>query len=457
MYAVCSNQNKPRKEIRYHLTSLGCPKNLVESEEMMAKMSLAGMVLVHEPEEADLLVINTCGFIDPAKKETIDVILEMADVKERRPGQKLVVAGCMVQRYRKEMTDELPEVDAFVGVEDRSRFLDVVWDVMEIDSPKPVFEPSPFTPRLLTTPQHLAYLRIADGCSHCCTYCTIPMIRGKHSSRPMEEIVKEAESLVAGGIKELVVISQDTTSYGIDLYGHTALSDLLLRLDQIEGLEWIRLMYTYPNMIDKKLADVFATSKKLVSYIDMPIQHGDSEILQQMNRGRSNEPIRQAVELLRSARKDIVIRTTVMVGFPGEKNENFETMWALLKELKFDRVGIFPYSCEEGTPAAEFPNQVPEREKQKRYKTLVKWSIEEARKKNQKLNGKILPVLIDCKNPDGRGYLGRYYGQAPEVDGQVFVKGKYLTIGQFALIRINKANEDNLSGVACIETTEEQP
>ena len=453
---VFSNKKNTNKEIRYHLTSLGCPKNLVESEEMMAKMSLSGMVMVHDPEEADVLVINTCGFIDPAKKETIDVILEMAEVKERRPGQKLVVAGCMVQRYRKEMTDDLPEVDAFVGVEDRNRFLDVVWEVLGKKPANPVFDSYPFAPRLLTTPPHLAYLRIADGCSHCCSYCTIPLIRGKHVSRPMEEIVKEAESLVGGGVKELVIIAQDTTSYGIDLYGHAALSDLLLRLDGIEGLEWMRLMYTYPNMIDKRLADVFAQSSKLVSYIDMPIQHGDSEMLKQMNRGISNEPIRQAVKLLRSVRKEMVFRTTVMVGFPGEQSEHFETMWSFLKDLRFDRVGVFAYSCEEGTPAADFVDQVAEQIKEERHQSLFEWSLEEARQKNQKFVGQILPVLIDCKNPEGAGYIGRFYGQAPEVDGQVFVKGKRLKIGEFVTVRIDEADEENLSGVVHIDVTKEK-
>ncbi|MBD3267444.1 MiaB/RimO family radical SAM methylthiotransferase, partial [bacterium] len=301
-YQPCYDRSPYGGEIKYHLTSLGCPKNLVESEEMMAKMSLSGMVLVHEPEEADLLVVNTCGFIDPAKEETIEVIMELVELRQNNPNQRLVVVGCMVQRYREAMAREIPEVDAFVGVEDRKAFLDTVWRVLGQEPHVSIPDTNPFPPRLLTTPPHYAYLRIADGCSHRCHYCTIPLIRGPHRSRPMDEIVKEAESLVVGGVKELIVVSQDTTAYGHDLYGDYAMAELLRKLDCIEGLEWIRLMYTYPHLVDHRLAHVYATSEKLLPYIDMPIQHGDPEILDAMNRGASVEPIRDAVKLLREAR-----------------------------------------------------------------------------------------------------------------------------------------------------------
>jgi len=412
-----------KREIRYYLTSLGCPKNLVESEEMMAKMSLSGMVLVNEPEEADLLVVNTCGFINPAKEESIRSIMDLVDLRESDPSKRLVVVGCMVQRYRKEMTAEIPEVDAFIGVEDKSSFIETAWRVFGQEPIHSLDNTYPFAPRLLTTPPHYAYLRISDGCSHRCSYCTIPMMRGKHRSRPMEEIVQEAESLAAGGAKELIVISQDTTSYGFDIYGHTALADLLSRLDRIDGLKWIRLMYTYPHMIDKRLAHVFGQSEKLVSYIDMPIQHGDPEILKLMNRGSSDTHIRKAVALLRGVRRDMVIRTTVMVGFPGEKTHHFDSMRGLLEEMDFDRIGVFPYSKEESTPAAELPDQVSNRIKE----------------------------LIDSPNPDGDGYLGRYFGQAPEVDGQVIIKGTKAKLGTFCPVRIDQADEDNLYGFLNIE------
>ncbi|MDX9755703.1 MAG: 30S ribosomal protein S12 methylthiotransferase RimO [bacterium] len=446
-----SNPSLPKREIKFYLTSLGCPKNLVESEEMMAKMSLSGMVLVHEPEEADLLIVNTCGFITPAKQESIDVILDLAELREKNPWQRLVVVGCMVQRYREQMAAEIPEIDGFVGVEDKQTLLDIVWNVFGQTPMHPINNSFPYAPRLLATPPHMAYLRISDGCSHQCSYCAIPMIRGKHKSRPMEEIVQEARSLAAGGVKELVIVSQDTTSYGIDLYGKAQLSDLLTQLDKIEGLLWIRLMYTYPHLIDQRLATVFAQSQKLLPYIDMPIQHGDPEILKLMKRGSNDTHIRKAVALLREARREMVIRTTVITGFPGERNSHFQTMWDLLKEMDFDRVGVFPYYREDSTPAADLPNQVADRVKNKRVATLNEWAADQARQKNERWMGQIIPVLIESKNLENGGYFGRYWGQAPEVDGQVLIQGANLPLGEFAPVRIDRADEDNLYGYAHVE------
>lgn len=440
-----SSLSSANRVLKYHMISLGCPKNLVESEEMMAKLSLSGMVLVHDPEEADLLVLNTCGFIGPAKEEGIETILDLIDIRENNPSQRLVVVGCLIQRYRKEFVEQFPEVDAFIGVEDKERFLQVAWDALgkKQTNPLPQFI---YTPRLLTTPPHLAYVRISDGCSHTCSFCAIPSMRGKHCSRPMEAIVEEVKSLAAGGVKEVVLIAQDSTSYGRDLYGYPAISDLIRKLNAIDGLDWIRLMYVYPHLVDKRLATVFESCEKLVPYLDIPIQHGDPHILKLMRRGSSDKHIRQAVELIRKARPDVTLRTTVMVGFPGERNEHFQNLIALLEEIDFDRVGIFKYSREDGTPSADLPDQISDRIKEKRYRTLLDMTSERAREKNQQFIGEILPVLVDRRDPELEGYWGRYYGQAPDVDGQVHVRGGKVPVGEFSNVRITDADEDNLFG-----------
>ncbi|MGC9326379.1 MAG: 30S ribosomal protein S12 methylthiotransferase RimO [Candidatus Hinthialibacter sp.] len=432
--------------LKYHLTSLGCPKNLVESEEMMALLAISGMVLVHDPEEADLLIVNTCGFIAPAKEESVDVILELCHLRRKNPWQRLIVVGCLVQRYRRELQEELPEVDVFIGVEDKNDFLPSAWRVFERPPQNPINQMFPFTPRLLTTPPHLAYLRISDGCFHKCSFCAIPKIRGHLRSRPMEEIVAEAKSLAAGGVKELVIVSQDTTSYGIDLYNRLAITDLLSKLEDIEDLEWIRLMYLFPHLVNQKLIHYFSRSQKLVSYVDLPIQHGDPEILKLMNRGATVVHIRRSIEQLREVRPDMTIRSTVIVGFPGEKQRHFENMMLLLEELDFDRLGVFKYYKEDGTPAELLPNHVSDRIKDKRFQIVFDWSMEKARQRNKRFIGDVLTVLIDGKDAEGDGYWGRYQGQAPEVDGQVYVRGRQLIPGRFAPVRISEADEENLFG-----------
>ncbi len=447
-YGRSSPKDAPSADrvLKYHLTSLGCPKNLVESEEMMARLALSGMVLVHDPEEADLLVVNTCGFIGPAKEESIDVILDLCRIRQENPWQRLVVVGCLVQRYRRELREELPEVDAFVGVEDKEAFLKVAWEAVGQKPVNAYQSPLPYAPRLLTTPPHMAYLRISDGCFHNCSFCAIPAMRGTLRSRPMEEIVAEAKGLAAGGVKELVIISQDTTSYGIDLYKRLAITDLLARLEEIDGIEWIRLMYLYPHLIDRRLVQFFAHSEKLVSYVDMPIQHGDPAILKLMKRGATDVHIKRAVERLRDVRPSMTFRTTVIVGFPGEKNHHFQNLMNLLAELDFDRVGAFMYSREEGTEAATLPNHVSGRIKEKRYRTVIDWASERQLSKNERMVGDILPVLIDRSDAEGGGYWGRYPGQAPDIDGQVHVRGDKLITGRFAPVRIASADEENLYG-----------
>jgi ribosomal protein S12 methylthiotransferase len=438
--------NPKRPMLKYHLTSLGCPKNLVESEEMMAQLAMSGMVLVHDPTEADLLIVNTCGFIGPAKEESIDVILELCTLRRNNPNQRLLVVGCLVERYRKELKEELAEVDDFIGVRDHDQFLHAAWKVF---NRKPDVEPNqslPFNPRLLTTPPHLAYLRISDGCFHNCSFCAIPMMRGTLRSRPIEEIVAEAKGLAAGGVKEIVIVSQDTTSYGIDLYRKLALTDLLTKLEEIEGIEWIRIMYLYPHLVDNKLIQYFSRSEKLVSYVDMPIQHGDPEILKLMKRGARDVHIKRSIERLREVRTDMTIRTTVIVGFPGEKQTHYNNLRNLLEEIQFDRIGVFAYSREEGTEAANYPNQVSNRIIDKRYNKLLDWAAEQSMLRNERYVGEILTVIVDQKDPDGDGYWGRFQGQAPDVDGQVQIRANELVAGRFAPIRITHADEDNLYG-----------
>jgi len=292
----------------------------------------------------------------------------------------------------------------------------------------------------------MAYVRISDGCFHKCSFCAIPNIRGPLRSRPIDEIVAEVKSLAVGGVKEIVIVSQDTTSYGIDLYNKLALTDLLIKLEEIEGVEWIRLMYLYPHLINRQLIQYFSRSQKLVSYVDLPIQHGDPEILKLMNRGATDIHIRRAVESLRAIRSDMTLRSTVIVGFPGEKQRHFENMMRLLEDLDFDRLGVFKYSKEDGTPAENLPNHVSDRIKDKRFQIVFDWSMEKARERNARFLGEILPVLIDNKDPRGDGYWGRYSGQAPDVDGQVYVRGGKLIPGYFAPVRITETDEENLMG-----------
>lgn len=441
-----STSPSTRRILKYHLTSLGCPKNLVESEEMMAQLALSGMVLVHDPEEADLLVVNTCGFIGPAKEESIDVILELCHLRRNNPWQRLLVVGCLVERYRKELQEELSEVDGFIGVRDHQSFLKAAWEAFGQEPAESMPKSLPYAPRLLTTPPHLAYLRISDGCFHNCSFCAIPMMRGTLRSRLIEEIVAEAKGLAAGGVKELVIVSQDTTSYGIDLYHKLAITDLLAKLEEIDGIEWIRLMYLYPHLVDRRLIQFFSRSQKLVSYVDMPIQHGDPEILKLMKRGANDIHIKRSINRLREARNDMTFRTTVIVGFPGEKQHHFDNLMNLLEEMKFDRIGVFKYSREEGTEAAQLPNQVSHRIIEKRYNKLLNWASDHAMERNERFVGEIMTVLVDQKDQDGNGYWGRYQGQAPDVDGQIHIKGNHLVSGRFAPIRITHVDEDNLYG-----------
>ncbi|HOE10825.1 MAG TPA: 30S ribosomal protein S12 methylthiotransferase RimO [bacterium] len=433
--------------VSFHLISLGCPKNLVDSEKMMASLALSGLVLVDDPELADVLIVNTCGFIKAAREESYSVILEQLAQKLRYPRQRVIVTGCMVQDNREELLARVPRVDAALDLSEQESISEVVRSLLDLPKNGEYRCVDSFPPRLLATPSHVAYLQISDGCFHQCSFCTIPRIRGKLRSRPMEEILAETRALVRGGARELVVIAQDTTSYGFDLYGEFRLVDLLKAMEDIKGLEWIRLMYTYPTLVDSRLIHHFGESRKLCAYIDLPVQHGDSEILSAMRRGSSLDHLTRTIDRLREARRGISIRTSVIVGFPGETEAHFENLMKFLERTRFDRVGVFPYSREEGTPSVDLPNEVPEEVIRERYEYLLDWAAEQALKRHKRQVGSVLRVLVDHEDTeDPRYFWGRWEGQAPDVDGRVRVQGRRLRPGRFVRVRITDADEDNLYG-----------
>ena len=434
--------------ITYHLISLGCPKNLVDSEEMMASLALSGMAFDDNPETADVLIVNTCGFIQAAREESHSVIAEQIDLRARHTGQRVIVTGCLVQLDRGELLRRLPGIDAALDLSEQHKVPDVIRRLLNLPPNGRYADNGPFVPRLLATPPHLAYLRISDGCFHQCSFCTIPKIRGKLRSRPLEEILTEAKALAAGGVRELVLIAQDTTSYGYDLYGQIRLVDLLQAMEEIDGLEWIRLMYTYPTLIDRRLIQHFRRSRKLCSYVDLPVQHGDPEILAAMRRGTTADHLLRIIDRLRETRPGITLRTSVIVGFPGETEAHFKNLMRFLDRAKFDRVGIFCYSHEEGTPAATLPSPVPLHIQEERLIQLRDWAADQALERHRRQQGSLLRVLVDHRDPEDDGYWwGRWEGQAPEVDGRVRLRGTDIHAGQFVSVRITAADEDNLYGI----------
>ncbi|MFH1740533.1 MAG: 30S ribosomal protein S12 methylthiotransferase RimO [bacterium] len=434
--------------ITFHMISLGCPKNLVDSEKMMASLALSGMALVDDPEAADVLIVNTCGFIQSARDESYAVLAEQIDLKARHPGQQVIVTGCMVEQHRHEMLKRLPGIDAALNLSEEDTIPEVIRDLLSLPHNGRPVENGAFAPRLLATPPHMAYLQISDGCFHQCSFCTIPRIRGKLRSRPIEEILAEARSLAEGGARELVIIAQDSTSYGFDLYGEFRLVDLLEAMEEIDGLKWIRLMYTYPTLVDRRLIQHFRQSHKLCSYIDLPVQHGDPEILSAMRRGSTTDHLLKVIDRLREARRGITLRTSVIVGFPGETQAHFDNLIQFLDRCKFDRVGVFPYSYEEGTPAVSLPNRVPPEVQAERVAHLLDWAADQALRRHRRQQGSVLRVLVDHRDPEDRRYWwGRWEGQAPEVDGRVRLRGHHIRPGQFVPVRITAVDEDNLYGI----------
>ncbi len=428
------------------LISLGCAKNLVNSEQMLCLLDDAGYPLVSDPAQADGVIINTCGFIDDAKSEAIDTILEMARLREAGTLRKIIVTGCLPQRYRDEIKAELPEVDAMVGV---GSFADIVSVVEETfsqgasarfgDKNAPVDEVG----RYLTTGPGWAYLKIAEGCSNCCSFCAIPAIRGRYRSRPMENILAEARALAEAGVKELLVIAQDITRYGTDLYGAPKLAELCRRLSEIQGVRWLRLHYLYPDAFTEELIDEIAGNEKIVKYLDIPIQHIDDTILQAMNRRGTGAEIRALLQTLRARIPGLVLRTSLITGFPGETEAQFEALCDFLREARIERVGVFPYSPEEGTLAERLPDRVDEEVARRRAELVMELQEGIMEDYSGAQIGKRLTVL--CTGTEGGYRTGRSYADSPDVDGTVYFEGD-CTPGEFCTVQITGLMDGELLG-----------
>ena len=423
------------------VVSLGCSKNRVDTETLLGYLKNWGFTIVNDENEAEILIVNTCGFIDIAKEESINTILAMAQHKQGGNCKLLVATGCLVKRYENELKQELPEIDVFWGVKDYKMLAENIAKL----AGKSECAYSPFN-RIITTPQYSAYLRIADGCDNRCTYCAIPLIRGGRKSTPLEELIHEAKMLTERGVREITVIAQDTSAYGIDIYGKPMLSELLRKLSKIDRLDWIRVLYTYPNTVDEELIDTIVQNDKITNYIDMPIQHINDTVLKRMNRHGDRKHIEDVIKCMRKASDKFIIRSTLIVGFPGETDEQFEELMKFLRDNPLDRIGAFAYSLEDGTPAAEFDGQIEDAVKQERLSRLMRQQKEISAALNKKRIGDIVDVLIEGQN--GNTALGRSYAEAPEVDASIIIdsKGKKLSVGEFAKVKLTKASDYDMWG-----------
>lgn len=430
------------------LISLGCDKNLVDSEVMLGLLNKAGHELTNDETEAEAVVINTCAFISDAKEESINTIIEMGRLKKTGRLKKLIVAGCLSQRYKDEIMKELPEIDVIIGATNYDKIVEAIGTDEDAIVDDINYTPKPVSERIVTTNASMAYFKIAEGCNKLCTYCIIPHIRGRYRSIPMDRLLASAEKLAADGIKELVLVAQETTLYGVDLYGGKKLPELLTKLSDIEGIEWIRLLYCYPEEITDELISVMAENPKICHYIDIPIQHSENEILRRMGRKTSREDIVSLVSKLRTAMPDIAIRITLISGFPGETQELHDGLVDFVDECEFDRLGVFTYSPEEGTPAAGYEDQVDGELAAKWRDEIMELQQEISYEKNQELIGSIQRVLIEGYLVEDDVYVGRTYRDAPGVDGIVFVSAPYeLMSGSFVDVKITEANEYDLTGV----------
>lgn len=410
--------------------SLGCSKNLIDTEMMIGFYKKKGEEIVNDPCEADIIVINTCGFIDAAKKEAIDTILEMADLKYQTSSEpkKIVVTGCLVERYLDELKKELPEVDLFIPIRDYDK----------------IFEKLDYHNRVVTTGENFAYLRIADGCSNNCTYCAIPKIRGPLLSREMTDIIKEAKELEEQGFKELIIVAQDTSRYGLDIYGKPMLVELLKELCKL-NFKWIRFLYTYPEMISDELIEFVKNNEKICKYFDMPIQHISDLVLKRMGRKGNSTDIKTVISKIRTAMPNSILRTSLIVGFPGESEVDFEALKKFVRETKFDRLGVFKYSKEDGTPAARLKEQIDEKIKDERYNEIMKIQQSISEELNESLIGEHLECMIEEITEDGEFYVARSYRDVPDIDGFVFVKNeKEHNSGDFVNVVVNEAEEYDL-------------
>lgn len=415
------------------VVSLGCPKNLVDSETMLGLIHEEKYEITNDPSEAEIIIVNTCGFIESAKEESINTILQMAEYKKSGSCKYIIVTGCLSQRYAEELFSELPEADAIAGVEVYDEIGSIIKRVMNGESfimlerskPDVIYtSKETFLPRILTTPSYTAYLKIAEGCDNCCSYCAIPKIRGPYRSKPMEQVLKEAKALAANGVKELIVVAQDTTRYGEDLPGgKLLLADLLKELNKIESLKWIRVMYCYPNNFTDELIETFASLDKVCKYVDLPLQHASNRLLASMNRYDTREEVETLLAKLRKRIPGIVIRTTFIVGFPGETDADFEELKEFVEQQRFENAGVFAYSQEEGTVAGAMPDQIPDEIKQERYHELMALQAQISEEIHKETEGQTLEVLVEGIEEDGSGlHYGRSYREAPDIDGLVFIE-----------------------------------
>ncbi len=429
---------------------LGCEKNTVNTEKMIAAVRAAGHRIVGDLDQCEAVVINTCGFIESAKQEAIETIFEVAQLKAEGTVKKILVAGCLPERYQTEIAEEMPEVDGFLGVGSFQRVAEALEKVLAgeriawfDDKENLQLEGE----RVLTSPPHTAYIKIADGCNNRCAYCCIPDIRGRYHSRPIEAIVAEAEKLCAEGVKELILIAQDTTNYGIDLYGERCLPRLIRAVLKVEGLRWLRLLYLYPDKIDEELIDLFAREEKLIPYIEMPIQHGVGSVLKRMNRPGDEASLLALLENLRARIPNVTLRTTLIVGFPGETEEEFEALCNFVRKAQFDKLGVFCYSREEDTPAYDFPDQVEEEVKERRRDVIETIQADIVEQKQAALVGKTLTVLVEGFDRFGECWYGRSVMEAPDIDGKIFFTGAGSIVpGEFIEIEIEETMDFDLIG-----------
>ncbi|UUO09091.1 30S ribosomal protein S12 methylthiotransferase RimO [Blastopirellula sp. J2-11] len=439
----------------YSFVSLGCPKNLVDSERMLGLLQIDGYSLVQEPVGADFVVVNTCGFIEAARTESFAAIHEMLELKRQGKIRGVVVCGCLAERQKEQLLIDCPEIDQVVGVFGREEITKVADRLVgNLDEQREVFRPAPVRAledrhRLRITPKHFAYLKVSEGCDRLCTFCAIPKMRGKHATKPMEEVIREAEELAADGVRELIVVAQDTTYYGLDLYGEPRLAQLLKQLNEVKGFDWIRLMYFYPMYIDDHLLQTIADADKIVPYIDMPLQHINDNMLRRMSRRVTRSSTEDTIARMRKFIPDLAIRTTFITGFPGETDEQFDELCGFVAEQKFERVGVFTYSREEGTPAVKLPDALPEEVAAERRDRLMEVQQNVVFDRNDALVGTTMDVILDQQVPgQATAWIGRTKHDAPDVDCVVFVSGEGLAAGQIVPTEIVATHEYDLIGAA---------
>ncbi len=450
----------------YAFVSLGCPKNLVDSERMLGKLAQDGYALTPDADGADVVVVNTCGFIEPARQESLSVIREMLDLKRRGRVGAVVVAGCLAERKKEDLLAEVPEVDHVVGVFGREEIGEVVGRVTnrspvslrnrvsETAEQRSLFRPAPVhaledTARLRLTPRHYAYLKISEGCDRTCTFCAIPGMRGKHVTKPIEEVLREARELIDDGVRELILVAQDTTYYGLDLYGRVRLAELLRELDRVDGLDWVRVLYAYPIHFDAELIETLATAKKVLPYLDMPLQHINDRVLKRMQRRVNRAATEELLAKLRAAIPGLALRTTLIVGFPGETDAEFEELLAFVERAKFERLGVFPYSFEPGTPATRLDGHLPEEVKSERRDRLMAAQQEIAFAWAREQVGKELEVIVDAPDPEVPNHaVARGYADAPDIDCVVRVKGKRMRPGDLVRAKVTAADGYDLAARA---------